>query len=151
MRTQAYLLTAIALFTVLTPQHEVSATLKPAELSSRDKTKIVQADVLVEASSGQGELVAQARRNEFGKAEALSTITFGLADAGKIDQALQVAKEIKEESSKDSLLSGITSELADAGKIDFALQVIKEIKNDSSKDSALSSIVRQLISSEKID
>ena len=55
MRTQAYLLAPIILFAVLTPQHGVSATLNPAELSSRNETKIVQADVLVEASSGQTE------------------------------------------------------------------------------------------------
>jgi hypothetical protein len=85
MRTQAYLLTALALLAILTPQHGVSATLNPAELSSRNETKIVQADVLVEASSGQGERVAQGRGDEFGKAEALPTIAFWLALSGKID------------------------------------------------------------------
>ena len=78
MRTQAYLLAPLILFAVLTPQHGVSATLNPAELSSRNETKIVQADVLVEASSGQGERVAQARGDDSGKAEALSAIAFGL-------------------------------------------------------------------------
>jgi hypothetical protein len=51
MQPQPYLLTLITLFAVLTPQHGVSASLNPAELSTRDESKIVQADVLVEASS----------------------------------------------------------------------------------------------------
>lgn len=55
MRTQPYLLALITLFAVLTPQSGVSASLNLAELSSRNETKIVQADVLAEDSSGQDE------------------------------------------------------------------------------------------------
>ncbi len=85
MRTQPYLLTLLTLFAALTTQHGVSATLNPAELSSRNETKIVQADVLVSASSRQAERVAQAEEEESGKAEALSAIASGLVSLGKID------------------------------------------------------------------
>jgi tetratricopeptide (TPR) repeat protein len=150
MRIQAYLL-AITLLAVLTPQHGVSATLNLAELSSRNETKIVQADILVEASSGQGELVAQARGDEFGKAEALSTITLALAGAGKIDQALQVIKEIKKEinnkARENRVLSEIAFRLALSGKINQALQLAQEIKDEFSNAEALSNIASALGSS----
>ncbi len=57
------------------------AIINPPELRSRSETKILQAPYLFkakklakDASSGQGELVAQARGDDSGKAEALSTI-----------------------------------------------------------------------------
>ncbi|MBD1839514.1 hypothetical protein H6F78_00275 [Coleofasciculus sp. FACHB-64] len=65
MRTQPYLLTLLALFTGLTPQHGVSATFSPTELLSRNEIKIVQANILVAASSRQGKVV-QAREDESG-------------------------------------------------------------------------------------
>jgi hypothetical protein len=81
MQPQHYLLTLMTLFALLTPRHGVSAALNSPELSSRGETKIVQAASLFlaeksaeDASSGQGELVAQARGDDSGKAEALSTI-----------------------------------------------------------------------------
>ena len=151
MQPQPYLLTLLTLFAVLTPQHGVSASLNPAEISSKNETKIVQADVLVKASSRQDKRVAQARRDDSGKAEALFAIAFELISLGKIDQALQVAQTIPDESSKDIVLSEIASKLAASGKIDQALQVAQQIQEESTKDVALSGIASKLAASGKIN
>lgn len=67
----------------------------------------------------------------------MQAIAVAFAEAGRIDEALQLARTIPNQSSQSSTLNNIVYVLAKAGKIDEALQIAETIDRESPKMVAL--------------
>ncbi len=106
---------------------------------------------IFELATREAEIDAANLLNEPEKGRALVSISNALLEAGKIEDAHQVAMLISGEHHKGIALASISVALARTDKIDAAHQVAMSISSEQHKGIALASISRALLKAGKIE